>query len=130
MQPQVLACATQSGDCWVFSSDGGKTFRVKLKHPGACFGCDFSPRVDQQSGAELLATACEDSVIRVYDVCVPDAPVLLHTLVGHTDKVFGVLWNPILPSVLASASDDYTVRVFDINSPGGQVGFHPPNPEP
>lgn len=44
----------------------------------------------------------------------------IQTLEGHTDRVWGLAWNPAgTPPMLASCSGDKTVRIWQRNSPTG-----------
>ena len=63
----------------------------------------------------LLATASQDNLIRVYNISQKDggAPIIFR---GHTLKPFNVEWSPILYNYLATGSDDRTVRVWNIQN--------------
>lgn len=34
---------------------------------------------------------------------------------GHSDRVYNVLFNPLLPNLFVSGSDDRSIRVWDID---------------
>ncbi|KAJ3583786.1 hypothetical protein NHX12_015573 [Muraenolepis orangiensis] len=95
--------ATCSGDgfCIIRTIDG-KVLH-KYKHPGAVFGCDWS-----QNNKDMIATGCEDSMVRVYYLATSsDRP--LKTFGGHGAKVFHVRWSPLREGILCSG----TVRIWD-----------------
>lgn len=78
-----------------------------LKHPGAVFGCAWSP-----FETNTLATSCYDHNVYLWHIGTPQessAPVVV--LHGHKAKVFNVAWSPLLPDMLLSGSDDRTARV-------------------
>lgn len=62
---------------------------------------------------DMLATGCGDGIVRVFDVSNPKSPAI-HTLKGHTSKVFNIVWHPHFNYIFASTSDDKTIRVWDI----------------
>ena len=45
----------------------------------------------------------------------------LQTLEGHTDRVWGLAWNPTNTNILASCSGDKTVRIWQQDISGS---FH------
>ena len=69
-----------------------------------CCGCDFS-----KFEPSILASACDDGTVRVWDVSVLD-PDPIVSLKGHTAKVFNVAFSPFFAERLCSSSDDNTVR--------------------
>jgi len=84
-------------------------FFKKLVHEATVYGVMWCP-----SNKHLLATACKDSFVRIYDLSKKE-PVP-QTLKGHTKSVFNVVWHPHFNYIIASGSDDYTIRVWDINA--------------
>ncbi|XP_059484542.1 WD repeat-containing protein 17-like [Neocloeon triangulifer] len=100
--------ASAGGDnCCVVVQHKGELEVQRCQHPGSVYGCDWS-------GADRLATACDDAVVRVFRVaCKEDAkPVELK---GHSSKVFNVKWCPALDNLLCSGSDDATIRIWDVD---------------
>jgi len=59
----------------------------------------------------LLAAGGDDGVVRVWNISNPDDIQLVQTLIGHTDWVFSVAFNPD-GSLLASSSADNTIRLW------------------
>src|SRR5438132_14187297 len=57
----------------------------ELKHPKVAFSAAFSP------GGELLATACEDQKVRLWDVASRKEKAVL---AGHSDEVLMVTFSP------------------------------------
>ncbi|KAH9519882.1 WD repeat-containing protein 17 [Bulinus truncatus] len=91
-------CIIQQIDGWVVQ---------KYKHPGAVFGCDWSP-----FSKDMLATGCEDKALRVYYMSSSSTqPIRIFT--GHEGKVFHIRWNPLKEGILCSGSDDGNIRVWD-----------------
>jgi len=80
----------------------------KERHPGIVFGCDWNPLVPN-----LIATACEDGCIRVFDTSKAAGTSKIAELKGHTKKAFNVQWSPFDRNLLLSSSDDTTARVWD-----------------
>jgi WD40 repeat protein len=74
-----------------------------LKHGIKVYGVAFTP------DGKLLATACADNLIRIWDV---DARQELAALRGHTDYVHAVAFSPD-GTRLVSASGDKTLRIWD-----------------
>lgn len=58
----------------------------------------------------IIATACDDGVIRVFYLSL-NGGIPLKTLIGHTSKAFRVKWSPLRDGVLCSTSDDWSVTV-------------------
>jgi WD40 repeat protein len=110
LDPDML-CSTSLDEHITAFSSKGLTLR-KIKHPAAVYGCDFSPLIKN-----YLATACDDCVVRVFDMSLQASSKPLLELKGHTAKVFNVAWSPLLQNILASGSDDTTVRLWDISKP-------------
>ena len=66
---------------------------------------------------EILATACEDNLIRIWDA---NSFRLLHNLRGHQGRIESLCYSPD-GSTLASASQDGTTRVWDVSDLGARV---------
>ncbi|KAF8821639.1 WD domain, G-beta repeat-containing protein [Cardiosporidium cionae] len=73
----------------------------------AIFSIDFC-RCQSKS---MLVCGLEDSSIRFCDLRLGS---FCQILLGHTDKVTSVCWNPVSAYEIASASSDQTVRIWDI----------------
>ena len=90
-------------------------------------GCDFSPAAAQGKCAEgdlILATTCDDKLIRIYVVDISGGSArLLQQISGHTSKVFNAVWSPLLPYTLASSSNDKLIGVWDLSSGLEQVSL-------
>lgn len=79
----------------------------RYQHPAAVYGCAWG-----YSHASVIATACHDGIIRVFNHVYKDP--LMYQLVGHTMRAFGVAWSPLVPGQLASSSDDMSVNIWDV----------------
>ncbi|XP_064482215.1 WD repeat-containing protein 17-like [Ornithodoros turicata] len=99
-----IASGGSDGTCMVHLVDG--TVAHTFKHPGTVFGCDWHP-----NNENILATACEDSMVRVFYLSFNGGGPL-KTLAGHKGKVFRVKWSPLCDGMLCSSSDDNTVHVW------------------
>ncbi|EIW75808.1 YVTN repeat-like/Quino protein amine dehydrogenase [Coniophora puteana RWD-64-598 SS2] len=77
-----------------------------LKHPEAVRSVSFSPN------GKRIATACDDWLVRVYDV---DEQQLVFMLTGHQDCVRCVQHSPD-GYLIASASDDHTIRLWSASA--------------
>jgi WD40 repeat protein len=62
-----------------------------------------------------LATASQDTTVRMWDVTQPTARQTGNSIAGHTDTVRKVLF--IGEKTLVTASNDRTVRLFDVSRP-------------
>lgn len=81
-------------------------FFKKLHHKGVVYGVMWCPL-----NKYILATGCQDSLVRVYDVQKGDNPIKVFK--GHKGPIFNVVWHPQFDYVLASGSDDSTIRIWD-----------------
>ena len=107
----LITAAGHDGIVHVLSSEGQPL--VYMKHPMPCYDANWHP-----TDPNLLATSCADKLVRIWHMKTDGSGLPRGTsaevkLSGHTQKVFGVLWSPLLPDVLLSGSDDTTVRVWD-----------------
>ncbi|XP_037569207.1 WD repeat-containing protein 17-like [Dermacentor silvarum] len=102
---RMIASAGADSTCMVHRADGKlvQTFH----HPATVYGCDWNPNNEC-----IIATACDDGVIRVYYLGM-DGGVPLKTLEGHKQKAFRVKWSPLRDGVLCSTSDDCTIHVWN-----------------
>ncbi|XP_064607979.1 WD repeat-containing protein 17-like isoform X2 [Liolophura sinensis] len=101
---RIMSCGAD-GYCIVRQIDG--TLIQKYKHPGAVFGCDWSPH-----NKDMLATGCEDKNVRVYYLATSQDQAL-KVFSGHSSKVFRVRWSPLREGILCSGSDDGSIRIWD-----------------
>lgn len=99
-----------SSDCTACVIDVSQQAVVRrYRHPKPVFGCDW-----HKTNGNLFATGCQDSVVRIFD---RTQDGVLHSLHGHSDKVFNVSWSELLPHMLMSGSDDTNVHIWDTNQP-------------
>ena len=120
----VVASGGADNACklWVPPADPKAAMRCTfaIAHPGAVNCCDFSGPAAQGKCAEgdlILATACDDSIIRIYSVALDGCSARqLQQLAGHTAKAFNAIWSPLLPYTLASSSNDRTIAVWDLSN--------------
>lgn len=106
--PELLASCCNNGSVVVLSRSGDR--KKVLQHQTAAASCSFSPLQPR-----LMATSTEAGNVYVWDIAAEEA-ALLQTLTGHTKRVFGSEWSPLLKSLLLSGSDDTTARVWDTDS--------------
>eukprot|EP00392_Amoebophrya_sp_AT5.2_P005613 g5622.t1 len=93
----------------VITHIGEKTAKRSYRHPMVVIGVAFNPLT-----VNIFATACQDGLIRVWDVNVyPHDNQPLFALSGHVGRVFNVTWHPVFRNLLASGSDDTTIRIWD-----------------
>jgi len=105
--PDLIAVGTSDNFLVTLSVENRKLSpHKKLKHPKTVYGAVFSPLQDG-----LIATACHDGAIRIFNLGGDDAPIMV--LQGHSSRSFNVAWHPILKDVLATSSDDSTICVWN-----------------
>ena len=108
--------ATGSADETVYVLRASNLSTVyRLKHPSGTCGVHWSPLQPM-----LLAVACADANAYVWDIPQPEdsaptsaaapAPSPPKRLRGHTARVYGVSWSPLVPGLLLTSSDDKTIR--------------------
>ncbi|MDC3378682.1 hypothetical protein OAX78_00180, partial [Planctomycetota bacterium] len=83
-----------------------KSLSLESRFRGGVAGAGLSP------DGTLLATACGDSAVRLWDVSQP-RPELAATLEGHMHRPVGCAFTPS-GDLLVSASQDGTVKVWDV----------------
>ena len=102
----TLASSAEDGNLCIFSPEG--VLIRKFSHPSKIYCSAWSPQ-----NRELIATACANGYIYVWDLSFSKEAPKPTVLKGHKAKCFNVAWNPILPNVLLSSSDDCTAIVWD-----------------
>lgn len=71
--------------------------------------------------ATIIATASEDSTVRIWDVPMEiigaemEVQNSVATLNEHSRKIASIDWNPITDFILSSASFDQTLKVWDVD---------------
>ena len=80
-----------------------RPFAVLKGHTGSVNDVCFS------GNSVLIATASADKTVKVWDAVKGEE---LRTLMGHTEKVYGVAFHPKNSGVLVSCSYDCTARVW------------------
>ena len=101
--------ASCDNSIFISTLEGGKIMlisevNIKVK----VFQIKFSPYDDN-----FFAVACEDSFIRIYDKNhTENSPKQLS---GHTQKVFGLAYNP-KNKILASSSDDFKIGIWNLDN--------------
>ena len=118
----VYAVALPSHDPFFIAYGGHNNYNIRMRysddgdwrgevvgHTRGINSLAFKPN------SYLLASASDDTTVRLWDV--GDNTNLRHvrTLRGHTDRVFSVAWSPD-GRTLASASVDGTVRLWNPNN--------------
>ncbi|MGH3770253.1 MAG: TIR domain-containing protein [Pseudonocardiaceae bacterium] len=79
-------------------------------HTDSVQSVTFSP------DGHTLATASQDTTVRLWDISDPHHPSRLGTLTGHTGPVKSVAFSPN-GHTLATAGDDHTARLWDVHDP-------------
>jgi eukaryotic-like serine/threonine-protein kinase len=121
----AISSASQSEVRVVDPKDGSVLW--KYHHPSDVQAVAWHP------GGRLLATACNDSFVRILDVTQADRPVR-QTMSGHLSVVTDVAFHPE-GDMLASYGWDGMVQVWDVNTgktvvnaradAGGRLRFSP-----
>jgi WD40 repeat protein/tRNA A-37 threonylcarbamoyl transferase component Bud32 len=103
---RLAVCTLQPPAVEVCDLDGGRVL-ARFNHPTRVFGVAWHP------GGELLATACGDSNLYVWEAANPHRP--LRVLRGHQAEVTEVAFSP-QGDLLVSNSWDQTARLWDPGS--------------
>ena len=107
----ILLSCSSIGVCLVRVEDPAQCKTLALErefpHPSPVFGACWSP-----SNANLFLTGSKDAKVRLFDVR-NDSANPAKVFSGHMDKVYNVLYNPLLPKIAVSGSDDLSIRVWD-----------------
>ena len=111
--------ASTSSDRNVVISDPGDDCKElkRLKLPCATLGCHWNPRKKH-----LLAIGCADNCVRVFNANSDNVQVLQpqkdressSPALGPTDRIFHVMWSPLVSTLLASGSDDCNIYLWKV----------------
>jgi len=98
----------QTKKCVVINVADLKNIRTmnKFPHPDSVYGVCWS-----NFNANQFITASMDAKVRLFEI---GSSKPIREFIGHDKRVFHVIFNPLLPNIIASGSDDLTVRVWDI----------------
>ena len=89
-------------------------------HTGDVYLTSFSPN------GKVLATASEDSTVRLWNVANPARPTALgRPLTGHTSWVSAAVFSPD-GDTLATVGDDGTIQLWNVTDPARPVLLEPP----
>ena len=78
----------------------------------------------------MLATAGRDTHIRLYDETTKSLFLNLKEkgdLPGHSNRIFCVKFNPIIPQVLVSGGWDNTIQIYDTREKGPVASLYGPH---
>jgi WD40 repeat protein len=114
----VLACNGDDLKVTLLSAHTGAPV-CELVHESKPFGIAFSTH-----NADRIVTGTASGNLYVWYVRLSDlrtgmsapAAELLLTLSGHAERVFNVVFHPLIPGVIASGSDDRSIRVWTAGS--------------
>ena len=100
--------ASCDNSIFILTLEGGKLLlisevNIKVK----VFQVKISPLNDN-----FFSIACEDSFILIYDK--NNTENFKRKLIGHTQKVFGLSYNP-KKNILASSSDDFKIGIWNLD---------------
>nr|XP_039264447.1 WD repeat-containing protein 17-like [Styela clava] len=102
-----IASCSEDSYCIVRRLDGKNV--QKYPHPDSVYGCDWN-----LFDKNILATGCEDGIVRIWNVSSDVTTTCTMELKGHTKKVFNIRWHPLVKDILCTGSDDCTIRVWNI----------------
>lgn len=117
----LLATSCTDGQIRLFDATAGGSF--KLLHSfgahaagGNVWGLAFSPPTTNLVATTKLQLATAGGrEVKLWDLTVPTAPRLLHTLTGHTDETRSLAYRSDA-ACLVSGSNDGTVRLWDTHT--------------
>jgi WD40 repeat protein len=120
---QLLASASGDGSIKIWAVNSGECLSTIQVEGGFVSSVAFSPTEN------LIAGSCGDLAVRIWDFTnlanaqestlvskSEEAPIkLLHTLQGHSNRVWSVAFSP-QGNLLASGGEDCQVRVWDVQT--------------
>lgn len=105
---QVIATAGDDCKAIVWDFQEGIVLRTLDKHLKPVYGCTFLGQENQY----LVATACFDQSVRVFDMRDKQMCGLMKM---HTDDVIGIAFSPV-KQIIATGSDDGKIGIWDVRT--------------
>jgi WD40 repeat protein len=117
LNPKYIVSSSKDGFAYVLAyKEDEKDFVVFKKfgseNKKAMYGVAWNPFIPMR-----FAVGIDDGNINIIDMSDSiDVDDVTKTLVGHTDRVFNIVWHPLNENIIASGSNDNTVRVWNVET--------------
>lgn len=106
---EVFASSSWDASVRIWHPERPQSLTAITAHTGCVYGCAFSPH-----NPDLLATACGDGHLRLFDLRQQAQQAAATVPVGG--EVLCLDWNKYRPLTIATGSTDRVIKTFDLRS--------------
>ncbi|KAF6766849.1 WD40 repeat [Kalmanozyma brasiliensis GHG001] len=109
IKKDVFASSSWDASVRIWHPERGASLTAITAHTGCVYACAFSPH-----DPDVLATACGDGHLRLFDLRQPGGSATIAVPVGG--EVLCLDWNKYRPMTVATGSTDRVIKTWDLRS--------------